>query len=180
MWVMTHPAKFIAIALLALSAATAQGTPHVFGDGTHLVGTDIQPGVYQAPGGESCTWLLHRGGHQYVTSLGTDRDVVEILGSDLAFHTERCGTWGLAAVAPGDNDERLPNPSAMVLGTLVFWVQELVTDRAVLANIHKRTREGVYASLHSPKYAAIASELRPGIDRDLAFLEKHLGPGTRQ
>ena len=38
--------------LLALCVAHSQ----TFGDGTHVVGLDIQPGIYRAPGGDTCIW----------------------------------------------------------------------------------------------------------------------------
>jgi hypothetical protein len=65
-------------------------------DGTYQVGVDIVPGTYRTTGGSGCYWARLR-------SLSTndiiDNNnasgpvVVEILPSDAAFLTERCGTW---------------------------------------------------------------------------------------
>ena len=44
--------RFIVVALLGVGVLAGADT---FLDGTHRVGKDIQPGVYQAPGGQHCT-----------------------------------------------------------------------------------------------------------------------------
>lgn len=40
----------------AVGAAEAAKKANEFGSGTHLVGTDIQPGIYQTAGTSSCYW----------------------------------------------------------------------------------------------------------------------------
>jgi hypothetical protein len=82
-----------------------------FGDGTWLVGTDIQPGTYRADGmvadGNSADWCYWgrlsdlTGGSEADDNgiidnhLGTDpgQVVVEILPTDVAFETNDCGIW---------------------------------------------------------------------------------------
>ncbi len=172
---MLRSTRFIVVALLGVSAL-AGAEP--FEDGTYLVGQDIQPGAYEAPGGKVCVWFLHRGGDQYVTSLTTDRDAVEILEADLAFHTEGCGTWQL--VVDPTVTAALPDPAELVLAVLAFTITELVTDRAVVENIQLRTHESVYAMLRSPRYAAVASQVMPAIDGHLLFLQRNLGPGGQR
>ena len=106
---MLRSTRFIVVALLGVSAL-AGAEP--FEDGTYLVGQDIQPGAYEAPGGKVCVWFLHRGGDQYVTSLTTDRDAVEILEADLAFHTE-----GVRHLAVGGR----PNGNGRFTGPPLSW-----------------------------------------------------------
>ena len=167
-------AKLMVVALLGVGALAGAET---FGDGTYMVGQEIQPGAYEATGGESCVWFLHRGGNQYVTSLSTDSDVVEILGSDLAFHTERCGTW--RSVAEPTESAALPDPAELVLAVLAASITILVSDRAVVENIQQRTHEMVYATLRSPRYAGVASQVMPAIKGHLLFLQRNLGLGSQ-
>ena len=73
-----------------------------FGDGTYLVGVDITPGLYRAPGvtGTQLAWARLR------SAQGTDHDViagyqgsapglVEILNQDFAFWSQNSGGWHL-------------------------------------------------------------------------------------
>lgn len=71
-----------------------------FSDGTHLVGTDIQPGTYRTEGGEGCYWQRLAG----LSGTSADRitndfsrekkqSYVTIEATDKAFETKRCGTW---------------------------------------------------------------------------------------
>ena len=73
-----------------------------FGDGTYLVGVDITPGLYRAPGvpGTQIAWARLR------TVQGADHDViagyqgsapglVEILNQDFAFWSQNSGGWHL-------------------------------------------------------------------------------------
>ena len=86
----------VAFATLAVGSAY----PQSFGDGTHVVGQDIQPGIYWAPGGRSCHWYrlpdLSSGtmnAHGY--ELGARNPTVEVLSTDKAFKANDCGTWEL-------------------------------------------------------------------------------------
>lgn len=68
------------------------------GDGTHLVGEDIEPGEYRADGGEFCYWerLSGTGGELddiIANDLGAGSHVVAIAESDNAFSTQGCGEW---------------------------------------------------------------------------------------
>lgn len=72
-----------------------------FGDGTYLVNKDIQPGTYRNSGGSSCYY-------ERLSGLGGGLDdiisnenaqgpaIVNIAPSDMAFKSNRCGTWNLA------------------------------------------------------------------------------------
>ncbi|HLV05947.1 hypothetical protein [uncultured Georgenia sp.] len=67
-------------------------------DGTHRVNTDIQPGVYRAPGGDRCYWERLSGFRGTLDDIlangyGDVRPIVRIKRGDAGFSTERCGTW---------------------------------------------------------------------------------------
>lgn len=65
-------------------------------DGTYQVGVDILPGTYRSSGKSDCYWARLR---SLATNDIIDNDnasgpaVVQILPSDAAFLTKRCGTW---------------------------------------------------------------------------------------
>ena len=82
--------------------ATPSTNRDSFGDGTYLVGVDIKPGLYRAPGvpGTQLAWARLR------SAQGTDHDViagyqgsspglVEILNQDFAFWSQNSGGWHL-------------------------------------------------------------------------------------
>jgi hypothetical protein len=77
-----------------------------FGDGIHLIGSSVPAGTYRGgvPSG-SCYWarLSGLGGtlDEIITnSFSSIRQVVTILGADVAFESDGCGTWtsNLAAI----------------------------------------------------------------------------------
>ena len=84
----------------APAAATSAAT---FGDGTWVVGTDIEPGTYRSdvPAGELCYWerLSGFGGDITVDVItndlvgGPQQVLVEIAPSEAGFTSEDCGTW---------------------------------------------------------------------------------------
>ena len=55
----------------------ATATAHAFGDGTYIVGEDIQPGWYEAPGGKLCFWSLLRGDDDTIMGSLDGSHVVE-------------------------------------------------------------------------------------------------------
>ena len=88
----------IAIGAVLLASPLALGQS--FGDGTHLVGSDIQAGTYRAPGGEYCMWERLSGlsgsmSDYLAGDVPTGRAVVEIKSTDKAFKVEGCGRWAL-------------------------------------------------------------------------------------
>lgn len=106
-------------ALLVPDVAAAQATS--FGDGTHLVGTDIKPGTYRAQASEGCYWERLSGlsgqsndtiANDYVGSSG--QVVVTIAATDVAFHTEDCGTWTLAGSKPSTSGSGSGGASAEI------------------------------------------------------------------
>jgi hypothetical protein len=78
-----------------LSQVTASKTK--FGQGTFIVGTDIQPGTYKSTLGESCYWerLSNFGGtlSGIIANNFGGKAIVTIRSSDKGFHSSRCGTW---------------------------------------------------------------------------------------
>ncbi|MGY1714191.1 hypothetical protein ACI78R_07025 [Geodermatophilus sp. SYSU D01106] len=72
--------------------------PPGFGDGTYMVGTDIQPGLYRSDGGSGCSWKrLSDVSGDYDAVLAWEfadgQTYVEILPTDVAFSTDDCGRW---------------------------------------------------------------------------------------
>jgi hypothetical protein len=75
-------------------------TKSQFGDGTYIVGLDLDPGVYVAAGGESCEWARLSGfaatTDEVLESGAVARDAlarVEIEATDAGFTSGGCGTW---------------------------------------------------------------------------------------
>ncbi len=71
-----------------------------FGPGTQLVGRDIAPGTYRAPGGNLCYWERLRGfggtvGDIIANELSFGPQIVTISATDRGFDSTRCGTWTL-------------------------------------------------------------------------------------
>jgi zinc-ribbon domain len=80
-----------------LSAITSD--PTSFGDGTYIVGTDIQAGTYRSSGQSSCYWeresdFTGGGVGSIIANDNTDTPaVVTIDASDKGFKSHNCGTW---------------------------------------------------------------------------------------
>ena len=69
-----------------------------FGAGTYIVGTDIAPGTWTAPGGSSCYWMRLSGfGGTLSEIIANDfqptSPVVAISSGDAGFASSSCGTW---------------------------------------------------------------------------------------
>ena len=85
---MTVTTKPPAVTVTAEPAAPAEA----FGDGTFIVGKDVQPGTYQASGtGNDCYWArLDKTGGIIDNDFGT---VATIQDGDFTFKSNRCGSW---------------------------------------------------------------------------------------
>lgn len=89
-------------AVASVSAAPAEPAPTAdagsFGDGTHAIGSDIQPGTYRGEGGGLCYWerLSGFGGtFEEIIANGAaeENPVVTVEASDVGFETQGCGNW---------------------------------------------------------------------------------------
>ncbi len=77
--------------------ATAKSIP---GDGTFLVGSDVQPGTYRSKGGSPCYWarLSDVSGAPdgiLANNVGQGPAVVAIKKTDKAFESNGCARWEL-------------------------------------------------------------------------------------
>ena len=79
-------------------AAVTAGSTAPFGDGTYLVGVDVAPGTWRAPGGEFCTWQRLAGfsgdfGELIAIDIVAGPAIVSIAATDIGFSTTGCGSW---------------------------------------------------------------------------------------
>jgi hypothetical protein len=82
----------------AAAEAAAKLPKTKFGDGTYLVGTEIQPGTYKNSSSNSCYYERLSGLTGSLDEILSNENpsgpaIVEILSSDKAFKSQRCGTW---------------------------------------------------------------------------------------
>lgn len=69
-----------------------------FGPGVKIVGQDIQPGTYRAPGGRGCYWERLKGfsgslDDIIANELATGPTVATIAPGDAGFNSRACGQW---------------------------------------------------------------------------------------
>lgn len=69
-----------------------------FGDGTYIVGTDIEAGTYKNQGGDGCYYSRLSGfggtlGNILANENTNDVAIVTIRSTDKGFTSSRCGTW---------------------------------------------------------------------------------------
>ena len=101
----------VLVAVLFLTTTSASGqSPCVspaplvaFGDGTWVVGADIQPGTYRARPVETCVWYRLSGfGGTSDDTITLDMSsagpvIVTIEPTDAGFDSSGCGDWSLVA-----------------------------------------------------------------------------------
>jgi hypothetical protein len=80
-----------------LSAITASPTSP-FADGVYIVGTDLAPGLWRAPGGSGCYWARLSGFSGELDDIsandfGVFNPTVQILPGDKGFENNECGYW---------------------------------------------------------------------------------------
>ncbi len=86
------------------ATAEPDGPATSFGDGQHVVGTDIEPGTYRSSAStttsNSCFWNRLSGfgemGNSITARLVNNQTVVTIVDSDAGFFSQNCGTWSPA------------------------------------------------------------------------------------
>jgi hypothetical protein len=69
-----------------------------FGDGTYIVGIDVQPGKYTSPGGENCYWARVSGfggtGDELLENrYGDSPAIVTIAATDKGVRSANCDKW---------------------------------------------------------------------------------------
>lgn len=96
------PAGKVVVTTSAKPAAKAAPKVLGYGQGTYLVGADIQAGTYQTRGGQFCYWERQGDGDGELTSIiandvSPGPAVVTIGADDWAFKTSGCAPWTRAA-----------------------------------------------------------------------------------
>lgn len=68
-----------------------------FGDGGHIIGEDVQPGIYRSTGDSFCYWARLRGFSGELDDIianGTNTpEIVAISSTDVGFEAQGCGQW---------------------------------------------------------------------------------------
>jgi hypothetical protein len=107
----------------ATATASPTATPAevaIPGDGTFTVGTDVEPGIYVAEGGEECRWArLGRMDVDYDDVIARGfvmRPVVEIMDDDGGFNTDGCGSWTALDSYAGSLLEEIPGDGIWIVG----------------------------------------------------------------
>ncbi|GAB3312880.1 hypothetical protein GCM10027451_26210 [Geodermatophilus aquaeductus] len=83
-------------AVTVLEQQAADG--RIAGSGVHLVGTEVAPGTYRATDPEDCYWERRSGlsgdfDEIIANGIGAGDATVTIRAGDVAFSSERCGSW---------------------------------------------------------------------------------------
>ena len=81
-----------------LDVAEERQAASTFGNGVHIVGTDIEPGLYRTEGGSNCYWARLSGlsggfGDLIANGLPDGPASIAIQGSDAGFESSGCATW---------------------------------------------------------------------------------------
>ena len=102
------------------SASATASEAAIPGDGTWEVGSDLEPGVYVAEGGDGCDWARlsdPEGGPVDVIARGLlPRPVVEIMDGDDAFKSEGCGAWTALEDYSGTESTEIPDNGIWIVG----------------------------------------------------------------
>ena len=105
-----------AVTMLGSNTAAADPATTMPGDGLYVVGVDIAPGIYQAPGSDDpnagCLWqrlwkVMEPGdyaepNHYVIASDQTHVTPVRVLikPTDVAFRASHCGAWTMVPAPP--------------------------------------------------------------------------------
>ncbi len=87
------------------SSQVQNGPASSFGDGTFVIGTDIQSGTYRNSGGENCYYARLSGfggtNNDITANDNTNSSaIVTIQSTDKGFTSQRCGTWTKISTPP--------------------------------------------------------------------------------
>ncbi len=187
--VLTVACALLTTVIVAAGHASAQeGTPTAtlptvpltaIPDGTWLVGQEVTPGIYAAPGGEQCSWerLSGFGGTAdeiIASASGAVRPIVEITETDRGFATRSCGAWTLIAVetepAPPATPTPMSTPTAAMTPTALPTptVSPISLTTVEIPRGWKRVEdEQLGYSLDVP-FPWITFDLRKGVQHPLA------------
>jgi hypothetical protein len=89
-----------------------------FGNGTFIVGTDIQPGTYRTTGGSNCYYARLSGfggtSGEIIANANTDGSgaIVTIEPSDVGFQSSGCNTWEQISTTPSSKAKSNSTPTA--------------------------------------------------------------------
>lgn len=94
--VATDDAGLTSFASVEAESVTFGGAA-VFGEGTFIVGDEIQPGIYRAEGGDFCYWERMAGFSgdfdEIIANGNGPAATVEIIAGDEGFTSTSCGDW---------------------------------------------------------------------------------------
>ena len=134
------------IAVLAVMLAAAPLAAWTqFGDGTYLVGVDIEPGIYRAPGGSFCSWERLSGlGGEFDDIIAIDvsensRQIVGVKATDKAFKVSGCGRW--EPVGEASDKVSVEVMGAVVISIIVGVDRALEPDAALIDSIEANARD---------------------------------------
>jgi hypothetical protein len=130
---------------LSSTSTTLAPPPESFGDGTHIVGADIQAGRYEAlEPGDDCSWQRLSGlsgEYRDVLADGNPRHrtIIDVLDDDAAVVTSGCGTWNgfvpfdepITEFGPGSwaiGEQILPGRYTAPGGEGCFWATVTAFD----------------------------------------------------
>ncbi len=143
----------IPIIISILCASSAMNLEaQTFGDGAHVVGRDIRPGTYRAPGGEFCTWERVSGfggtmSETIAVGVPVGPTIVTIASSDAGFKSQGCGLWRPLSSAI----ESPATPTSSELGLSGKWVA-IIGPNKLKITLHENgtARSGAWRYLDSP------------------------------
>ncbi|MDD9985835.1 MAG: hypothetical protein OXQ31_06175 [Spirochaetaceae bacterium] len=122
------------------SRESGPSLPHAssaIGDGAYLVGIDIDPGIYRAPGGSRCYWERLSGlGGELDDLIARDasmntHQIVEIKKTDKAFKSSGCGEWELVE-GGGTSSVEIAETVGTALLVLILTIMEEIQPNATL------------------------------------------------
>ena len=130
-----------------------------FGDGTYLVGVDIGPGIYRAPGGAICQWERLSGlGGEFDDIIAMDftensRQLVEVKATDVAFKVSACGRWEMVSEASGGEAGSVSTDMmSAVVASILLGVKDVLEPVIGAVFEIKTTARSRLALMHAEGY----------------------------
>lgn len=119
------------------------------GDGAYLVGIDIYPGIYRAPGGSPCYWERLSGlGGELEALIASDaslntHQIVEIKETDKAFKTSGCGEWELVEGGGTSSVEIAETVGTALLVLIMTIIEEIQPNATLIDHIESTVLEEI-------------------------------------